>query len=321
MYFLDIHGVGLYPLRTLVYGMVTQGAVSILIPTYYRDSQLVTAIESALSQTHSPVEIIVVDDSGEGYAADIVAEYDVTYIPHETHAGANQARNTAYEHSSGEYIQFLDDDDQLPAEKIERQLSLFQNRPDVGVVYCGLKRDGHREYPQDEYRGDVLQKALEFDLYPCYTCSMLIRRSIVEKIMPLPESESADDLKMMIELAALTDFDFVPEMFVTKTNNDGRGSGMTNIQATFDILESHATYYRRVHPDVERRARSNIYRWQGKRLLEDRIWSPQAVVSYWKSFRWAPKKSVKHLGIALAATFGRPGLKIGTALVGSDTNS
>jgi glycosyltransferase involved in cell wall biosynthesis len=112
----------------------SNGLVSVVIPTYYRNDGLRRAIESALSQTYDPVEVIVVDDSGERYAEPVAREYDVTYIAHEENLGGNPARNTGIKAASGEYIQLLDDDDRLLPEKLERQIPALEADPSVGVV-------------------------------------------------------------------------------------------------------------------------------------------------------------------------------------------
>lgn len=96
---------------------MNDATVSVVITTYYRNDLLRGAVESALAQTHEPVEVILVDGSGEAHARPVAEEYPVEYIAQNRDRGAQAARNAGAERVVGEYVQFLDDDDRLLPEK------------------------------------------------------------------------------------------------------------------------------------------------------------------------------------------------------------
>ena len=131
--------------------------VSIIIPTYNRPHLLCEAIDSCLTQTYSNIEIIVVNDGGTKETENILKEryknvvgihtkYQVNdekvikYF-YKENGGVSSARNYGLKKASGEYINFLDDDDLLLPEKIELQVSFFKknekNWGNLGVVYSG----------------------------------------------------------------------------------------------------------------------------------------------------------------------------------------
>lgn len=116
--------------------------VSVVIPTYNRAPTLPRALESTLAQTIDDLEILVVDDGSTDDTASVLATYQdvdsrVRPVVHATNQGANVARNTGIEHARGEYIAFLDSDDEWHPEKLERQLAALEDRPDEWVgVYC-----------------------------------------------------------------------------------------------------------------------------------------------------------------------------------------
>jgi glycosyltransferase involved in cell wall biosynthesis len=113
--------------------------VSVIIPTYYRNGRLTEAIESVLRQDY-PTCIIVVDDSGENHAESVTSKYpEVEYIALDRNRGQNTALNKGLQEASGKYIQFLDDDDILLEGKLKRQIDVFKNDSETGVVYCGQK--------------------------------------------------------------------------------------------------------------------------------------------------------------------------------------
>ena len=139
--------------------------VSVVITTYRRKAECVReAIESVLGQTYQNIEVIVVDDNGEGssYSSEIATMCElfdrVTYIRNKTNSGAQFSRNTGILSATGEYIAFLDDDDIWAPEKTEIQLSFFGD-PTVGMVYC----DGYSFFDDDKSNLGVFREASLFD--------------------------------------------------------------------------------------------------------------------------------------------------------------
>lgn len=119
--------------------------VTAVITTHKRPPQLVErALKSILNQTYTDIEIFVVDDSPAEYElrADVktmveaYSDRNVTYIAHEKCMGACAARNTGLASANGEFIGYLDDDDEWLPTKIEEQLQKFTSA-DIALVYCG----------------------------------------------------------------------------------------------------------------------------------------------------------------------------------------
>ena len=123
--------------------------VSAIVTTYKREpSMVLRAINSILAQTYNDMEIIVVDDSPKDYPYREEVKRVVTsrledfpqvkslYICHEHNMGACVARNTGLNAASGEYIAYLDDDDEWLPKKIEKQVKKIE-QSDAVLVYCG----------------------------------------------------------------------------------------------------------------------------------------------------------------------------------------
>lgn len=104
--------------------MVDKPLVSILIPAYNSQEWIAQTIESALAQTWPNKEIIVVDDGSTDQTLRIAQQFAAANVQVATQAnqGAAAARNTAFSMSRGDYIQWLDADDLLAPDKIERQM-------------------------------------------------------------------------------------------------------------------------------------------------------------------------------------------------------
>ena len=105
--------------------------VTVIIPTYKRSVDFLSrAVKSVMNQTYTNIEIIVIDDSPSDYKGrDQIKKYmqgiskeNIKYFQNKKNLGGSLARNIGIELASGEYISFLDDDDEYMPEKIEKQV-------------------------------------------------------------------------------------------------------------------------------------------------------------------------------------------------------
>jgi glycosyltransferase involved in cell wall biosynthesis len=102
--------------------------VSIIIPAYNSEEWIAYTLQSAIAQTWPHKEIIVVNDGSTDRTADVVRRYTskgVTLVNREN-GGLSAAQNSGFQHCHGDYIQWLDSDDLLAPDKIERQLAALR---------------------------------------------------------------------------------------------------------------------------------------------------------------------------------------------------
>lgn len=111
--------------------MADSPAISVVIPCFNGAQYLGEAIQSALTQTYPPVEIIVVDDGSEDNSAEIAESFGPPVrVLRQANSGESVARNKAWELTTGDWIALLDADDRWLPEKLARQIALI----DAGVV-------------------------------------------------------------------------------------------------------------------------------------------------------------------------------------------
>jgi len=284
--------------------------VSIVIPTYYRNELLEECLSAVVEQTYEPIEIFVVDDSGERFAEDVVGQFDnVEYLPLEANKGPNVARNTGIECSSGKYIQLLDDDDLLRPKKISKQVELLENNSAAGVAYCaGQSADGSEFYPDPDARGDVLQQALRFELPACITSTMLIEAEVLNAIHPLPDPPGSDDTFWKIEFARRTHFDFINDILVDRNAPEARrGTSYDAIKGTWKALETYSELYDEMNAEVKNSAVSRASAREAEFLMAANLYSLTAIKLFLQSAQIDPKqRPVRYLQF-LASLFGRPG--------------
>lgn len=298
--------------------------ISVIIPTYYRNDYLREAIESVIRQEYQPVELIVVDDSGEGHAEPVLEEYDEKIdrgIIREQNGGWAAAYTTGIEASTGEYIQFLDDDDKLLEGKLTKTAEVLRQNPEVGVSYCGVYWGEEPHRPKPEVAGDILEDALRFQTFPLWTGSMLMERDVLIDCMPLAGMGDDDDLEielgdtdLKIRLARRTKFDYVDECLVFYRREDNKlWTGLRRLRKVKQNVRHQRELYDQ-YPEIKRSLLSSWYSRQGDTWLEERIWSHRAILCFLKAAYYDDDSRLEKSIAATASLLGRPGLIVARRL-------
>ena len=116
-----------------------QPLVSVLIPAYNVERYAAETIQSVLDQTYPNVEVIVVDDGSTDQTLSVLRRFEApgVRVIAQGNAGACVARNRALAEAQGDYLQYLDADDLLSPDKIERQVDLLSRSPAGCLAICG----------------------------------------------------------------------------------------------------------------------------------------------------------------------------------------
>lgn len=168
--------------------------VSIIIPTYKGSTTVCLACKSAIHQTYENTEIIVVDDNGEGteeqlrtekVLAEYIENHTITYLCHKKNMNGSAARNTGLWHSTGEYVCFLDDDDVMFRDKIEKQAACLTNTSDsIALCVCDgyyVRRDGVGYHKKIKHKNDFMYYYM-MDINYFNTTAILFKAEPLKKI-------------------------------------------------------------------------------------------------------------------------------------------
>ena len=172
--------------------------ISCIVPVYNGERYLGEAIESILEQSYRPIEIIIADDGSTDGTASIAARYDkqVRYLRH-LNAGPAAARNFGLSASEGEFVAFLDADDLWPANKLDRQMARFRQRPELHYCIAHVQNFWIPELIEEEkqFRDHRISKAL-----PGYcTGTLLARRKFFDGVGEFNSAiEHADDTEWFL---------------------------------------------------------------------------------------------------------------------------
>lgn len=115
------------------------GLVSVVIPTYNRSDLLSRSLDTILKQTYTNLEVIIVDDNSTDDTSDVVDQYiqrddRIKYLKNDENKGGGFSRNRGLQNANGEYIAFLDDDDEWYPSKLEEQLIYTDDFSMVGCL-------------------------------------------------------------------------------------------------------------------------------------------------------------------------------------------
>lgn len=112
--------------------------VSVIIPLYNAEKYIAETIQNVLEQTYQPIEVIIIDDGSTDKSPSIAKLFEGENVKvfSQTNKGASAARNYGLKEAKGAFIQFLDADDLLSADKIEVQVAILRSNDLTQVCFC-----------------------------------------------------------------------------------------------------------------------------------------------------------------------------------------
>ena len=242
-------------------------SVSVVIPTYNRQRFVRAAIDSALKQSRLPDEVIVVDDGSTDGTPEVLAEYDAPVrVIRQANRGRSAARNRGLRAARGDLILFLDSDDLLAPNCIERCATILEENPAVSVVYSDaqvIDSDGRTvgiysqvlrgRRPSGNVLGELSRR--------CFlTVSSMVRRCRLDGEAFEEGMEHCEDYDLWRRLSANCQFHYVDEPLLSYRFHEA----MTNAVDHVEILQSEIEVQRRFmampqFAELPRRLRARTY--------------------------------------------------------------
>ena len=197
----------------------SQPDISVIIPAFNRAHTLPRALDSVLSQTLKPREIIVVDDGSTDETNAVLANYPGLCIISQDNRGVSAARNVGIEKAGGEWLAFLDSDDEWLKEKLEKQWDticiddkLICHTEEIWI------RNGQRVNPMKKHKkfgGMIYERCLP--LCVISPSSVMIHRSVFEDVGVFDESlEVCEDYDLWLRICAKYSVLFIDEPLIVK---------------------------------------------------------------------------------------------------------
>ncbi|MGC2416038.1 MAG: glycosyltransferase family A protein, partial [Stellaceae bacterium] len=270
-----------------------QPLVTVLIPAYNAEATIRRALDSALAQDYPTIEIVVVDDGSTDATSEVVASYgcqEIRLLQLPSNRGEGGVLNEGVAIAKGDYIAFLDADDEWLPQKLSRQIAVLESNPKATMASCGcwgVDRFGNvtEEFgmrPPGIAKDQIWRSLLVATCIakPC----VVARRSAFEEVGLFDTTIAITaDQDMWIRLAAAGEVEFVDEFLTVVHDTPG---SLTKVyrkdedKYSLQVIRRHIALQRKYLSDDEVRhilrerytaLGRNIYRagrlWRGGRLL------------------------------------------------------
>ena len=194
--------------------------ISVVIPTYNRYEFLKRALESVYAQTHTPEEVIVVDDGSTDNTSQIQKDFPNIIYLYQENGGVSSARNVGIKNANFEWIAFLDSDDEWDENKLKFQVEFHKNNPKILMSYTDERwvRDSKEiKIPKKfkKYGGDIFEECLSHCIIA--PSATLIHKDLLEIVGVFDESlEVCEDYDLWLRVALENEIGLVDKKLITK---------------------------------------------------------------------------------------------------------
>ena len=261
--------------------IMNEPLVTAVITTYKRKKEVIgRAVKSVADQTYGNIELVIVDDNredeeGKEYSA-MLSDAAVPFSERDGEAlrivktedgkhGAQAARNTGIHLAKGEYIAFLDDDDEWLPAKITKQVEFMKLHPDTGMCFCRGWRINEAYDPPyiNDFQGDAFctevsyKRLLRGDNIGT-TSQALIPKTTFEKVGEFDEKLPArQDYEMWIRIAKSLPVRGLDEHLFNYYKN---GVGEQITKSWDKCIKGHTLLYQKYKTDIDadRQAKFNV---------------------------------------------------------------
>lgn len=262
----EFHSVSVSPL--------SGDSVSVVIPAYNASLTITRALDSVLNQSVVPAEIIVVDDGSIDDTMEVVRRYgDRVRLVSQENGGAAAARNTGARLCTRSLIAFLDADDAWHLDKTARQLSVFNEHPEVAICRTHSSRfDTRTAYnamsPVPHATALLVSDFRKVFLMPYFgTPTVMMRRDVFEACGGFdPTFETGEDVDLWLRASYGRVVAYLHERLVfianSPTSLTARTAGRANRDnlRVIDAFETRYPEFAARHPFIVREAKASILR-------------------------------------------------------------
>lgn len=246
--------------------------VSVIIPAFNSKKTIKRSVKSAIKQTYKRLEIIVVDDGSTDNTCKVardVGDRRVETIKLDSNHGVARARNVGIENSTGEFVAFLDADDEWKKKKLEKQLScLTRSDRDVAVVDCDWEIVSNTcgvAMTKSQGGATDRKKLLSF-YHVCSPPTVIARRHALQEVGCFDENiPTAEDADLWVRLSKKYAFEHVPEALVKVHRGHENRLGLD----TKSVVKGHLKFYTKHEEKYQKNSHieSSFFMNLGRKLM------------------------------------------------------
>ena len=210
--------------------------VSVLMPVYNTPQEfLMEAIESILNQSFSDFELIILNDASPDANVERVVKcyHDprIKYYRNDRNQGISESRNKLIDLALGEYLAVFDHDDVSLPQRLEKQVTLLDKNPDIGVVGCWFKMVGSDEVQKLPVKNADIKKQLFTGCCLAHSSTMIRKKVLRDNNIKYEAVYSpSEDYALWCRLIDKTKFANIPEVLFLYRNHEGNTSHKQSVE-------------------------------------------------------------------------------------------
>lgn len=232
-------------------GSVNDSLVSIIVPIYNAEKYLDSCIQSVLRQTYTNWELILIDDGSTDKSGRIAEEYGFAderiTVFHQKNLGVSLARNQGIDEATGNYVVFLDADDELIEDCLAKTVNIAEETN--ADVVAGRSCE-NQELFQDRIiwtGAEALENSLKDHLFTYSACAKLIRREFIGKTRFTPDIRINEDSYFVFQLLCKQNvFVLTNDVIYFYRANSESSSRTVFSEKYFDILKASDLKYKKI---------------------------------------------------------------------------
>ena len=232
-------------------GSVNDSLVSIIVPIYNAEKYLDSCIQSVLRQTYTNWELILIDDGSTDKSGRIAEEYGFAderiTVFHQKNLGVSLARNQGIDEATGNYVVFLDADDELIEDCLAKTVNIAEETN--ADVVAGRSCE-NQELFQDRIiwtGAEALENSLKDHLFTYSACAKLIRRDFIGKTRFTPDIRINEDSYFVFQLLCKQNvFVLTNDVIYFYRANSESSSRTVFSEKYFDILKVSDLKYKKI---------------------------------------------------------------------------
>lgn len=252
--------------------------ISVVIPTYNREKLLAGAIDSALAQTISPYEVLVIDDGSTDSSAIVMQQYgDKIKVIKQKNFGVSVARNVGIKAARGSLIAFLDSDDVWLPNRLEQGIKYLERNPGVALVHSDvfLDSEGSRIRPRsgrEKFSGYCYSEFFaESPAFPILS-TVIVRTVAIENVGLFDEKlKTSEDIDLWLRVSRVYPFEFINEPLVIRRIH---GENLTSDMSKFFDTDL-SVYEKAMNEDP------SVLKIVGKSAYFKRLGNTAYLAGYW----------------------------------------
>ncbi|MCA9467859.1 MAG: glycosyltransferase [Nitrospira sp.] len=243
--------------------------ISVIIPAYNAERFIHLAVESVLSQSYPPHEIIVIDDGSTDNTREVLKIFEgKVRCLYQENRGPSAARNAGIRVAEGDLISFLDADDLWTSNKLDSQYAYMMAHPEIAMVFSDHEEFNEKGMSLDSYLGTKLKSFAVFPIETgpienafeklvvenfISTPTVMVRKACLEKTGLFDEEIwSVEDRDLWLRISATFPIACIPKKFCKRRFHQGNISRQQELtlQGRVRVLEKNRKLFRYLVPDA-----------------------------------------------------------------------